>query len=105
MKARAALAAFGRAWVACCLSVRTIGSWAARCLGRARLSRRPRRELKRVATCTHLDQIRVERPQKVGGCEECLKNGAAAAGHPIANSVEPGEDWSWCYIDEVAFVF
>jgi hypothetical protein len=24
--------------------------------------------------------------------------------HPIARSVEPGEDWSWCYLDEVMFV-
>ena len=24
-------------------------------------------------------------------------------GHPIARSAEPGEDWSWCYVDEVAF--
>ena len=25
-------------------------------------------------------------------------------GHPIARSAEPGEDWSWCFVDEVAFV-
>ena len=25
-------------------------------------------------------------------------------GHAIARSAEPGEDWSWCYVDEVAFV-
>ena len=24
--------------------------------------------------------------------------------HPIIKSAEPGEDWSWCYIDNVAFV-
>jgi Zn-finger in ubiquitin-hydrolases and other protein len=87
----------------------------------------------RVPTCTHLDQMRVERPEKVSGCEECMKIGArwvhlrvcrscglvaccdsspnrhasghsAASGHPIVSSVEPGEDWSWCYVDEVAFV-
>jgi hypothetical protein len=29
---------------------------------------------------------------------------AAASGHPIVSSLEPGEDWSWCYLDEVAFV-
>jgi hypothetical protein len=29
---------------------------------------------------------------------------ARQAGHPIAKSIEPGEDWSWCYVDEVAFV-
>ena len=22
--------------------------------------------------------------------------------HPIVRSVEPGEDWSWCYVDELA---
>jgi len=86
-----------------------------------------------MATCRHLDQIRVERPEDVAGCEECLKTGgrwvhlrvcrtcglvgccdsspnqhaskhAAVADHPIASSVEPGEDWSWCYVDAVAFV-
>jgi hypothetical protein len=24
--------------------------------------------------------------------------------HPIIRSLEPGEDWSWCYLDQVAFV-
>jgi Zn-finger in ubiquitin-hydrolases and other protein len=86
-----------------------------------------------VATCTHLGQVLVERPDQVAGCEECLKAGgqwvhlrvcrscgligccdsspnqhaskhAAASGHPIASSVEPGEDWSWCYVDELALV-
>ena len=23
--------------------------------------------------------------------------------HPIVQSLEPGEDWGWCYIDEVDF--
>ena len=23
------------------------------------------------------------------------------AGHPLIRSFEPGEDWGWCYIDEV----
>jgi uncharacterized UBP type Zn finger protein len=68
----------------------------------------------------------------VPGCEECLKIGgqwvhlrvclscgkvgccdsspnqhatrhARSDGHPILRSIEPGEDWSWCVIDEVAF--
>jgi len=85
-----------------------------------------------VAACTHLDQITVERPENVAGCEECLATGgrwvhlrvcrscgqvgccdsspnrhaskhAAATGHPIMSSLEPGEDWSWCVVDEVAF--
>ena len=50
-------------------------------------------------------------------CQECGKVGccdsspnkhaskhAAEDGHPIFRSIEPGEDWSWCAIDEVAFV-
>ena len=28
---------------------------------------------------------------------------AAASGHPVAASFEPGEDWLWCYVDDVAF--
>jgi len=85
-------------------------------------------------TCTHLDQISVtELPVPIDGCEECLKIGgrwlhlrmcmscgkigccdsspnrharthAAESGHPIARSAEPGEEWSWCFIDEAAFV-
>ena len=84
--------------------------------------------------CTHLDAIQVsELPDSIPGCEDCLKIGgswvhlrmcqscghigccdsspnrhasahARAVGHPIAKSAEPGEDWSWCYVDEVAFV-
>jgi uncharacterized UBP type Zn finger protein len=70
---------------------------------------------------------------EVPGCEECLKmdgrwvhlrvcrscgkvgccdsspnrhasQHAAEAEHPIMSSIEPGEDWSWCTIDETAFV-
>jgi hypothetical protein len=26
-----------------------------------------------------------------------------AQSHPILRSIEPGEGWSWCMIDEVAF--
>lgn len=26
---------------------------------------------------------------------------AAATGHPVVTSAEPGEDWRWCYVDEV----
>jgi MFS family permease len=29
--------------------------------------------------------------------------GLAARGHPIMRSAEPGEEWSWCHVDEVAF--
>jgi hypothetical protein len=84
--------------------------------------------------CTHLDKIEVTRlPESVAGCEDCLRIGgtwvhlrmchscghigccdsspnrhasahAGAEDHPVARSAEPGEDWSWCYVDEVAFV-
>ena len=84
--------------------------------------------------CTHLDQVTVlEAPEQIAGCEDCLAMGgtwvhlrmcqscgrigccdsspnqhatkhAHASGHPILRSVEPGEEWSWCVLDEVAFV-
>ncbi len=87
-----------------------------------------------MPTCTHLDRIKVtELPATIAGCEECLKIGsrwlhlrmcmtcgkigccdsspnkharrhAQEDDHPIARSAEPGEDWSWCFVDEVAFV-
>jgi hypothetical protein len=79
--------------------------------------------------CSHVDQIREVTPSS-DGCEDCLKIGgwwvhlrlcltcghvaccdsspnrhasahARAAGHPIVRSFEPGEDWVWCYVDEV----
>jgi hypothetical protein len=85
-------------------------------------------------SCTHLDQITVtELPAQIEGCEDCLKIGATwvhlrmceicghiaccddspnkhatahfhATAHPIMRSAEPGEDWSWCFVDELAFV-
>jgi uncharacterized UBP type Zn finger protein len=87
-----------------------------------------------MTTCTHSDAIVVlALPEPVVGCEECLATGdrwvhlrmcqtcgrvgccdsspnrhasrhARAEGHPVARSAEPGEEWSWCYVDEVAFV-
>jgi hypothetical protein len=85
-----------------------------------------------MVTCSHTDQIRVRAPNEVEGCEDCLRTGdrwmhlrvcltcghvgccdsspnrhasahARAEEHPIVQSVEPGEDWCWCYLDEVAF--
>ena len=85
-----------------------------------------------MAICTHLDQIQDVEP-RTQGCGECLRTGgrwvhlrlcrtcgevgccdsspnrhaskhSAAVGHPIVSSLEPGEDWYWCYRDEVAFV-
>ena len=84
--------------------------------------------------CTHLGAIEiVDLPAAIEGCEECLQIGdhwvhlrmcmtcggirccdsspnrhaskhANASGHPLIRSAQPGEDWSWCYVDEEAFV-
>ena len=80
--------------------------------------------------CTHLDQVHDVQPQTSEGCEECLKTdgwwvqlrlclvcghvgccddspGKHATKHfhrtqhPIISSLEPGEDWGWCYVDEL----
>lgn len=39
------------------------------------------------------------------GCCDSSKNKhagthASSAAHPIARSIEPGEDWLWCYVDQ-----
>ena len=81
-------------------------------------------------TCTHLDQIKNVRPKTPQGCEECLKSGdewvhlrlCLSCGHvgccdssknkhatkhflkthhPIIQSFQPGEDWKWCYVDQM----
>jgi uncharacterized UBP type Zn finger protein len=87
-----------------------------------------------AAPCSHLDAVEItELPVPLEGCEECLKSGGrwvhlrmcltcgevgccdsspnrhATAhfhenSHPLVRSAEPGEDWSWCYVDEVALV-
>ncbi len=84
--------------------------------------------------CTHLDTVQITRlPDSVDGCEDCLAVGgqwvhlriclqcgrvgccdsspnrhatahAEAEGHPIVRSLEPGEDWSWCYVDQVGLI-
>jgi Zn-finger in ubiquitin-hydrolases and other protein len=85
-----------------------------------------------MVSCSHLDQVVVSRPERVAGCEDCLAIGgqwlhlrvcrscghvaccdsspnrhasahARSSEHPIITSVEPGEDWSYCYVDDVAF--
>jgi hypothetical protein len=41
----------------------------------------------------------------VGCCDQSKNKHAAkhshAAGHPIIASFEPGEDWAYCYVDQV----
>ena len=39
------------------------------------------------------------------GCCDSSKNKHARAhfektGHPIIKSIQPGEDWAWCYVDD-----
>lgn len=87
-----------------------------------------------TAICSHTDSITVtEVPDEIGGCEDCLAIGgtwvhlrmcqscdhiaccdsspnrhasahARSSGHPIVRSAGPGEDWSWCHLDNIAFV-
>jgi hypothetical protein len=93
-------------------------------------SRRRPREKSMSKSCTHLKSVHTSTPNS-DGCEECLAMGDTwvhlrlcrtcghvgccddsknthatkhfhATRHPIITSLEPGEDWSWCYIDEVA---
>ena len=44
---------------------------------------------------------------RIGCCDSSPNRHASrharADGHPAARSVEPGEEWSWCYVDEVGF--
>lgn len=77
----------------------------------------------------HLRLVRPVGPPRTKGCEECLRLGtpwvhlrqcltcgevlccdsspmrharahAATTGHVIVRSIEPGETWRWCYVDE-----
>src|SRR2546422_9816523 len=86
-----------------------------------------------MGECSHLDQIHDVQPH-TRGCEECLKMGdkwvhlrlCLTCGHvgccdssknkhatkhfhrtkhPIMRSLEPGEDWGWCFVDEVELNF
>ena len=80
--------------------------------------------------CTHTDQIREDVVPSGQGCEECLRTGDRwvhlrqclicehvgccdaspnrhatkhfhATEHPIVQSLEPGEVWRYCYVDDV----
>ncbi len=79
--------------------------------------------------CKHLDQVKITTTDK-HVCEECVKTGDTwvhlrmcmscgkvgccdssknkhatrhfkESGHPVMRSVQPGENWVWCYVDEV----
>jgi uncharacterized UBP type Zn finger protein len=83
------------------------------------------------ATCTHLGSIKKLHPHSKG-CEECMAIGQRwvhlrlctecghvgccdssigkhatkhfhVTTHPIVRSAEAGEDWYWCYEDELMF--
>ena len=80
--------------------------------------------------CSHLTDLEPIEPNTTEGCEDCLESGGQwvhlrlcmtcghvgccdtsknkhatahhhATGHPIVRSLEPGEEWGWCYADEV----
>lgn len=79
--------------------------------------------------CTHLDQIKITNTG-VRVCQDCVKTGDTwvhlrlcltcghvgccdssknkhatrhfhSTRHPLVRSIEPGERWIWCYVDEV----
>jgi uncharacterized UBP type Zn finger protein len=80
--------------------------------------------------CTHLNQIKKDMKARTHVCAECVKMGDTwvhlrlcmtcgnvgccdssknkhatkhfhTSKHPIMKSIEPGENWGWCYIDEI----
>ena len=83
-----------------------------------------------MSACTHLGAV-IEVEPRSKGCEECLRTGDRwvhlrlclscghvgccdssknrhatkhfwSSQHPIVRSLEAGEDWRWCYVDEIA---
>jgi len=79
--------------------------------------------------CSHLDQVKITTTNK-HVCEECVLTGDTwvhlrlclicghvgccdssknkhatkhfhGGGHPLIRSIEPGERWMWCYVDQV----
>jgi hypothetical protein len=84
------------------------------------------------AGCPHLATVNRKMHPKSKGCEECLAMGDSwvhlrlclqcghvgccddsknkhatkhfhATAHPIMRSLERGETWGWCFVDEVGF--
>jgi len=81
--------------------------------------------------CRHFEQVNQRiKPMTPNGCEECLQIGSGwvhlrlclscghvgccdsspnkhatkhfhKTKHPIIKSFQPGENWEWCYVDEV----
>jgi uncharacterized UBP type Zn finger protein len=83
-------------------------------------------------TCSHVKEIKKVHPKTPDGCEECLKMGDDwvhlrlcetcghvsccdnsknrhatkhfhSSGHPIIKSFEPGEQWAYCYPDDIFY--
>jgi len=81
--------------------------------------------------CSHLNHVKLIRTV-TRVCEDCIKTGDSwvhlrmclncghvgccdssknkhatkhfhATKHPVMRSMEPGEDWAWCYVDEIMF--
>ena len=82
-------------------------------------------------TCTHLDQVTDGVPPSTDqGCEDCLREGTTwvhlrkclrcghiaccdssprrhashhwrTTSHALVQSFQPGEDWAWCYPDQL----
>jgi len=87
-----------------------------------------------MATCTHLDTVRITQlPESVEGCTDCLATGGQwlhlriclgcghvgccdsspnrhaskhfeESGHPLIRSLEPGEEWSFCFVDDAGML-
>jgi hypothetical protein len=82
------------------------------------------------ATCAHVDELGAVEPSTQDGCEDCLREGTRwvhlreclncghigccdssprrhatahwhESTHPMVRSFEPGEEWAWCYADEL----
>ncbi|SDY36581.1 ubiquitin-hydrolase Zn-finger-containing protein [Micromonospora pattaloongensis] len=82
-------------------------------------------------SCPHLHTVGAPEPQIADACQDCLAEGNTDwvrlracltcghvgccdsspyrhatrhfrdSGHPVMRSVQPGESWRWCYVDEV----
>ena len=83
-----------------------------------------------VKQCSHLAHVHDVKPRTPNGCEECLRMNASwvhlrlclecghvgccdnsphkhatkhfhQSHHPVIRSFEPGEDWGFCYVDDL----
>ena len=97
--------------------------------GEERRFRNDNGEWKMSKKCKHLDQIKITTTD-IHVCPECVKLGDTwvhlrlcmvcgnvgccdssknkhatkhfhHTSHPVMRSIEPGEDWIWCYVDEM----